>query len=156
MKKFQFKLTAVLRLRLHEEQEAQRELAELQQQADGLKGHLRTMQGHLEETRLEQREAVSGRVDLVAMRGAAKSAMQIARRADEIVRALAQFQPRLETARQNLVEKTRARRAIELLKERRYEEWKNEAEREEQATIDELANSRNQFQAACQLQKDEA
>jgi flagellar protein FliJ len=45
----------------------------------------------------------------------------------------------MEAARAGLIEAAKARRAVELLRERRWEEWKFAQEKAETAALDELA-----------------
>lgn len=52
---------------------------------------------------------------------------------------LAGVHQRLEASRLELVEATTRRKAVEVLKERRHEQWKSEEKRRENAASDELA-----------------
>jgi len=52
---------------------------------------------------------------------------------------LAGIHRRLETLREGLRAASRARRAVEILKERRFEAWRREQDRREQAELDEMA-----------------
>jgi flagellar export protein FliJ len=69
----------------------------------------------------------------------ASSSMQILRDAQRIVLELAGVHKRLEAARAELIEATKQRRAVELLRDRRFAEWRNAENKRETAAIDELA-----------------
>ena len=60
------------------------------------------------------------------------------REAERIARDLGEVYKALESARAELAEAAAARRAIELLRERRYEAWRRKHARAEDAFIDEL------------------
>jgi flagellar export protein FliJ len=67
--------------------------------------------------------------------------MAVDRLARRTVLELAGLSQRIEAARQTLVVAAQRRRAVEILKERRREEWKQEADRRETAFLDDLANA---------------
>jgi len=141
MPRFRFELDPVLRVRRLREQEKQRALAECEQARRDLEDRLRRHQENLAQGKEMMREAVVGRVDLAAMRGQAQASMQVQRRANEILLALAGAYQRIERARAELAEATRDRRAIELLRERRYAKWKADIEKAEIGFLDDLATS---------------
>jgi flagellar export protein FliJ len=82
---------------------------------------------------------MTGELDVDLMRLHAGATMRLMRDAERMVIALAGVHQRLDAARSELIEATRDRRAVELLRERRFEQWKAAIEKADDAAIDELA-----------------
>ena len=139
MVRFRFALDPLLKVRHRHEQVAQREVAELQRERLTMEDRIRAKQRLLAEGRLARRTALTGTLNIDALRGHAGSTLRVMRDAQRDVLELAGVHKRLESARAKLIDATRARRAVELLRERRYEVWRREHERRETAALDELA-----------------
>jgi flagellar FliJ protein len=139
MARFRFSLEPLLRLRRRREQECQRDVAVLERERLHLEGRLRRYQEELAAGKDSLRERLVGRVDTEALRRRAGQSRQILRSAQQAVVELAGVQKRLERARATLLEATTERRAVELLRERRFDAWKRRLEKAETAAIDELA-----------------
>ena len=77
-----------------------------------------------------------------ALRRQAATAIAAVRHAQQLTLQLAGVHQRLDTARDRLIEATKDRRAIELLRDRRHAEWKAGLEKAETASLDELAVGR--------------
>ena len=92
MKRFRFQLDSLLKVREARENEARRELADLLRQQREIEDRIRRQQDHLAEGRETMRASVQGKVDLVTMRAAAHSSMQVMREANRLVLQLAGFQ----------------------------------------------------------------
>lgn len=110
---------------LNEQRRLHHALRSCQEQVAGSKSHLR--------------ESLVGQLNLDGLRNQAGTSLQTMRRAQRFVLELAGVQRRLEAARRELLEASRARRAVELLRERRYAEWLAEQRKHEQNELDELA-----------------
>lgn len=138
MARFIFTLQAVLEQRERMEQQRQRVVAELEVERLRLEGMVRECQRGIVAERESQRRHL-GAGDLGAARSQAAAAARLDTRAQRIVVELAGLCKRLEAARAELLEASKARKAVELLKQHRYEEWRREQERRDAAAIDELA-----------------
>ena len=77
--------------------------------------------------------------DINAVRLQSGAAVRLAAAAQRKALELAGVLKRLESARAELLEATKRKKAVELLKERRFEEWKRDQDRRELAAVDELA-----------------
>ena len=77
--------------------------------------------------------------DMRGVRFQAGAATRLIASAQRAVLELAGVHKRLEAARAVLLEATKRRKAVELLKERRFEEWQQEQARREAAATDEIA-----------------
>ncbi|MGD9692777.1 MAG: flagellar export protein FliJ [Phycisphaerales bacterium] len=143
MAKFRFNLEAVLTQRRAKEQEKQRVVGELERDRLTLEGRLRTWNESLRAGREEMREALGspggGPVSVGDVRLHAAASLRMVAEAERLAVALAGLYRKIERARGELLDAARSRRAVELLKERRYEEWKREQDKREAEAVDEIA-----------------
>jgi flagellar FliJ protein len=138
MARFRFQLETVLRHRRNIEREKQRAVAELETQRVRLENDIRECQQGLERERGE----LTGRLteaDLHGVRWQAAAAMRLIVAAQRAALELAGVMKRLGVARADLLEAAKRRKAVELLRERRFDEWKLDQNRRELAAVDELA-----------------
>jgi flagellar export protein FliJ len=142
MGKFRFQLEPLLRLREREERDRQVDVANLERERRVIEERLRAQQASITNGQRELRSTMVGQLDVGALRSHAARSVELDRSARRMVLELAGVHRRLELAREALREARRARRAIELLKERRYEAWKAAIEKAETAALDELAVQR--------------
>lgn len=149
MARFVFELQAALEQRERVERERQVVVAQLQAEASQLEEFIRGRQRQIEQEKEELRQAlVSERaagasggmiVDLDAARRQGAAALGRIREAQQAALRLAGVLRRLDKARLDLLEAARQRKAVELLRDRRYEAWKLDQARREAAAVDELA-----------------
>ncbi len=140
MARFRFNLQAVLDQRRTVERERQREVAVLERERARVEDLIRECQRGIERERRELRRHVGpGEVALRDARLQAASGARLVARAQQAVLELAGVHQRLERARVTLLEASRRRKAVEMLRERRFEEWRWEQNRLEDRAIDELA-----------------
>lgn len=138
MARFRFSLEAVLRYRKSLEQLKQKAVAELEIERVRLEGLIRQQQLGLERERSE----LSGLLTEADMRGVrwqAAAAVRMVAVAQRYAIELAGVLKRLEAARAELLEASKRRKAVELLKERRFDEWRTDEAHRELASVDELA-----------------
>ena len=143
MKKFHFTLETLLELRKRKEDaikellgkkhaEAARARIAMGEVSDGLK--------EMQATEKQAREASAGKqIDLTSMRASVNYRntlkLDLIKRAQEIQ----EMEADAEYIRKRLVHATQARKALELLKEKRHGEWKTEYRRKEQVFLDEVS-----------------
>ena len=139
MPRFNFTLDPLLRARTQAEQARQIAVAELECRRMALEDRLREHQRGIAAGKAELGERLVGRLDVHELRLQGNAALALVRHAQRTVVELAGVHRRLEAARAELVEATRERRSIELLRERALERWRAEQERVETAALDELA-----------------
>ncbi len=138
MAKFRFSLQALLTLRRREEEVLERQLSALLAEKQRLEEELRSRQRELTAGKAELRAVLVGPLDAPALRHHAASAMAVDRLARRTVLALAGQAERIAAARALVVEAARRRRAVELLREKRLEEWHRVLDKKETALLDEL------------------
>jgi flagellar export protein FliJ len=134
MAKFRFKLEPLLTARRMEERTEQRAVAVIEREAA-----LRLRQTQLAEAKQVLRGQLTGTLDAHDLRMYASTALQHVRHAQRTVVELAGIHRRLEEARTRLAEAASRRRALELLKERRWQQWKTRLDKAEAAQLDDLA-----------------
>jgi flagellar FliJ protein len=142
MARFRFQLQPVLDARSRTEDARRRDVAALELERRRLEDRLRSGQVSISGARDEVREALIGTVRPESLRAQANVSLACMRDAQRLVLELAGVHRRLETARAALAEAAKQRRAIELVKERRFETWRRERDRREQSALDEIATNR--------------
>jgi len=141
VRKFAFRLEPVLEMRRRAEEERQRVVALLERERLEVEEKLRAVQRSIEAARQEQREMLSagGPVAVHGVRLQAGAAMAAMGRAHHLALELAGVMKRLESARGELLRAAAARKAVELLRERQLEQWRQEMGRREIADLDDIA-----------------
>ena len=139
MARFQFRFDPVLRQRQAAEDHCQRELALLLRQRMILQSQLRSMQQAISQSKRNLADGLVASVDLNRVSQFARYSGQETRRAQQIVVRMSGLEKQIEQARELLLDATRARRTMELLRERRYEKWRAEQQRRETIEMDEVA-----------------
>jgi flagellar export protein FliJ len=138
-------LEVVLEQRKRLEREQQIAVARLDRERLEVETRLRDLQRAIVESGSEMRSRLAGgggsggAVAIQDVRLQAGASLHLATRARLAALELAGVYQRLERAREELLKAARARRAVELLRERRHEEWKQEASRAEGRFVDEVA-----------------
>lgn len=139
MAKFVFRLEPLLTVRRRAEDDARRAFAVLQRERLALEDELRRRQQDIVAGKGRLRGTLTGRLDLRALRLGAGSTLNVIRQAQQLALRLAGIGQRMEPLRHALLEARTRRRAIELLRERRFDQWKAALEKAENAALDELA-----------------
>ncbi len=140
--RFRFSLQTVLEHRRRIEEDRLREVAVIEQERVRIEDRLRGINSRLVQTRADLRDrfapgAVRGGIGSVRMDSSA--ALRLTVEAQQAALELAGVLRRLERARATLLEATTARKGVERLRERRWEEWSAEARRREGRDLDEIA-----------------
>lgn len=139
MPRFRFSLDPVLRTRRLAEQGRQRTVAQIERERMELEELLRQQQMTIAQGKASLQHGLVGKIDAQGLRLHAAASIHLMRIAQRIVLELACVHRRLDAARVELLEATRRRRAVELLRQRRFEFWKAAQEKSETAMLDELA-----------------
>jgi flagellar export protein FliJ len=83
-----------------------------------------------------------GKVNLDLVANFTRYSGQATQRARQIVVKLAAMQNQVQASRQRLLDATRARRALELLRDRHFQQWKRQEQKRETRRLDELTSQR--------------
>lgn len=145
MAKFVFELDPVLRQREREERERQKAVAVLERQRLDLEAEIRTLHERAEQDRAEltARFRAGGPVDVRSIRQDTNAALAEEIRTRRAALRLAGVHKQIEAARRALLEAATRRRAVELLRDQRFEAWKAEQRKREATELDELAVMRH-------------
>lgn len=140
MARFRFRLQPVLRQRELAERDERLAVAEIERERLTLEERLRAAQRGIEE---EQRElsAIVGASGMNPAHARAQSAsiLRVRVQADRLARELTLVYRRLERARAELAQAAMKRRSMELLRDRKQEEFRRDENRNEDGMLDELA-----------------
>lgn len=141
MAKFRFELEAVLKQRLAIERQKQLALGELERLRINLEERLRGFHQSILSEKQDLRLALSpgGSLDASGVRMQANMSLHFVSKAQQTVYQLAVLHRKLETARKDLLAATTSRKAVEKLRERRYESWLASEARKEAAALDEIS-----------------
>lgn len=137
MQPFIFRYQAVLKQRTLVEQQKQRALAELLHERNAMFAQLCEMQETISTSKRQAAAGLVGKVDLDAIAGIARYSASCALQGNTVVRGLAQLEKRVEQARNELIEATKNRKALELLRDRQRQAWDLEQRRMEAKRLDE-------------------
>lgn len=139
---YRFKLEALRRYRQFQEDELQRELAEVQKLKDGAMARLHEYEAQLEKTRKElyQQQSESVRSSLLAIfpRFLERMTESIA----DQQRTVASIEKQFEAKRQALMEAVKKRKTLEKLEEKEFNAYMADLSLEEQKFINEMAINR--------------
>jgi flagellar export protein FliJ len=141
MARFIFKLQAVLTQRQAAERRCQAAVAVLERERAAVEARIRELQRAIVAARDDVRAGLAGgegTLDIRGVRLAAGASLHLVARAQRAVIELSGVHGRLDAARVQLLRAATRRRAVELLRERRYEEWLSEERRREDAALDEI------------------
>ena len=142
MATFRFEHEPVLFQRRTEEDHCQRELAKALRSRMILMDQLRRMQENISLSKRQLGDGLVGRVDVDQVSHFARYGGQVTQRAHEFVSKLAAVERQVTAARGSLAEATRARKSLESLRQKRYDQWLSQLHRREQAQLDEFASQR--------------
>ncbi len=149
MAKFRFNLQPVLDQRERIERDRKLMVARVQSERAALENQLRDFQGAISAQKGDLRAAMTGDgadggtvIDAAKLRVQAHASLTLQVKAQRVVLQLAGLHRRLEVARAALATAAKDRRAVEVLKERRFARWKAEQDRRAATALDEIVTSR--------------
>jgi len=142
--RFTFRLQALLEARARDERERQIEVGAVEAQRRGLEDAIRSRHAAARAGREDLRVALApgGPRSMAGVRLQAGASIRLEAQTQALAIELAGTLKRLEEARERLLEASRARKAVELLREKRFEEWKREQDRREASEQDDLVSGR--------------
>lgn len=139
MARFRFTLALLLDRRLKEEEARRLVLAKIEGQRRALEDSLRERQREISAGREEWRRQLVGEIDPAALRHQAGASLGLLRKAQRTVIEMAGLEKSLNRAKEDLIEAARARRALEILRERRFAAFQAVEARREREQLDEFA-----------------
>ncbi|MAG17751.1 MAG: flagellar export protein FliJ [Phycisphaerae bacterium] len=139
---FRFKLDPVLKHRGMIENQCQHNLAKLMRQRHIMHTQLRQMQETISRSKHQLASALVGRVDVNQIHQFSRHSGPVVLREQKIVIALAQLEVRIDAARQALLDATRNRKALQLLRDKEFRLWRRLTNVRDVARVDEITSQR--------------
>lgn len=142
MKKFKFRLENVLALRTRIEQDKKRDLALVNKELVEATHKIGLFKGVVNQTSLKMKEKTKNTVDVAQVMFFNSYILQLKQLIQFQHQKVHEINQRLEEKRKILAVATQNRKIIEKLKEKQYDEFMKNAERQEQLFIDDIAISK--------------
>ncbi len=142
MPTFRFRYETLLEHRRRLEDAAQRELAQHLRTRMILHDQLRRQQQTIQESKQQLGQSLVGRVDVAAVGRFAQYSGQARLTGQQIVQRLAALERTVAEARERLLDASRQRKALEVLRDKHLRQWQREQELLEQNEIDDLTTQR--------------
>lgn len=139
MKRFSFRLAPVLELRKRTEDAVKLELAKKNQQILDAKQELASLHGELVALQTEEKGRRSRNANIQALRASVSYRFRLKEDILKTGNKVEDLNHDALVIQGSLVKAVQARRAIELVRESRYRDWKKDAQREGQAFTDEVS-----------------
>jgi flagellar FliJ protein len=138
MARFVFKLRAVLKQRRWVERQRQRELASAQRAVQDAEDELARLQQEVRDANEFARQSLAvGRVNVGLLAQHRLYLVAAGKRMQDAARRIDVARQEMLAAQQRLVDATKQRRVIEMLRDRQLQQWKAEQDRRELALLDE-------------------
>jgi flagellar FliJ protein len=141
MKRFSFSLQSILELRERDEEDAKMALAEKEAELIRCKGEQQQLEQNLIQFQLEQKEERTSGQSVAELSYSVhwrnKLKLDIVHKNQE----MEEIRSDIDLARANLLEATKKRKGMELLREKKLEQWQKERNRKDQEFLDELAGN---------------
>ncbi len=142
MARFVFTLQQVLNARQREEDALRRAVAAIERERRSLEDRIRSQQELIRGSRHALSSRLVGMLAVADVRGEGATTLRAMRSAQKLVIELAGVHRRLERSRGELLAASKRRRAVELLRDKRFSQWKHALDKAETAALDELAVQR--------------
>jgi flagellar FliJ protein len=140
MPRFKFTLEALLRQRKRLERQRQRDLALLQRDMRQLEEELRQLGASMASTTQLVRSRMVGKLDMAFLAAHRRYLLSMQMKGQSLMQRMATLKPQIENRRGLLLAAAKDRKAIEMLRQRRLEQWQAEQNRKENAELDEISN----------------
>jgi len=139
MKRFSFKLQTLLDVRNNLEEQLKLRLAAKNREIIGKSRELKELHDRLRDLQATEKSARSGNEPVLLMRYGVSYRYKLKSDILRTGRHIDELRAEANEIRRELVEATRARRALEIIRERQLSEWKKTYRRGEQNFIDDVA-----------------
>jgi flagellar FliJ protein len=140
MPKFVFKLEGVLKQRKHAERQRLLELGVIQKDMTRLQENLRTLDQTVRDAEKDLREnRMTGKLDLAFLAAHRRFAFSMQRKAMALAEQMAGVKIKVDEAQKKLTDAVKRRKAIEKLREKQLERWREDLARAEIHEMDEVA-----------------
>ncbi|MGD9201181.1 MAG: flagellar export protein FliJ [Chitinispirillia bacterium] len=142
MKRFEFNLQPLLDKRNREEEEIKMELARKNIQIQDLGQEIHKLKTELEKFQNDQKKTRENTSDLLSLKFSVSYRNKLKLDILDKGKDFQTFEKQQREIRQRLIHATQQKRAIELIKEKKYKEWLKEYQHREQVFIDDVSQQR--------------
>lgn len=142
MKRFEFPLEVVLEKRKRDEDAIKLELSLKHKEINEAKKKMQDLKNQLQEMQAAQKKERLGSLIIVALKYSVSFRNKIKLDMMATDDHIQELYGQLGVIKQRLIRAKQQKRAIELIKERRFEEWQKENKRKEQVFIDDISQQR--------------
>lgn len=142
MKRFRFTLEALLTIRKRQEEEVRREFARKNDEITRAETELRQLHESLRDLATEEKERRIGSVSVSELRSGVGYRHTLKLNVETTGKQIQRLRKEAGQIRLRLVEATKKKRAVEILKERRYTQWKEAYRAQEQEFTDDLSQKK--------------
>ena len=139
MAEFKFKLEPVLKQRKQLEDQAQRDLAQLLRHQMILENQLRDMQQTINTNKHALTDVLKSTVEVSHVRQHGVHVNHVRAKAQQIVLQMLALNRQIDNARAVLQQAMKQRKAIELLRDKQYEDWRKTTLKREALELDEIS-----------------
>jgi flagellar export protein FliJ len=140
MPEFQFRLSPLLTVRRRQRELRQTELADALGAGDRLEAQRAAVESELRDQHSRTRAGTApGRIDAASLGTAGRYESELRTRLAALATEQVRMAAEIEQARQTLIEADRDVRALEKLRDRRFEEFQSDQRRAERALLDEMS-----------------
>ncbi len=143
MKRFTFSLQSVLNLREQEESDAKLSLAEKEGELVSCNQELENIKSDLNKFQAKEKANRKASQSAIELRYSVSWRHKIKKDISQKLSEIEEVKIDIDVARKKLIEATKKRKGLEILRENKLDKWKKAANREEQLFLDEL--SQNSF-----------
>ncbi|MFP4164150.1 MAG: flagellar export protein FliJ [Chitinispirillaceae bacterium] len=139
MKNFEFRLETYLDVKKRAEEEIKLRLGEMNRQAEEVRVSIQKLHDKLKQFQRSEKEVRRGGEDVASLRCSVAYRHSIKHELLNEGRRLDEVMVQIYSINQQLIKASQERRAVEILKEKQFLEWKKKKNKAEQEFIDELS-----------------
>ena len=139
MKAFKFRLETLLEMRERDEEKVKLKLAAKNSEIGAVRKSVASIHQSLKELQQSEKQQRVESLSIMGMRHSVAFRYKLKSDLLNEARKLDALSAEADTIRQELVEATRRRRAVEIIKDKRFTQWKKEYLKKEQGFIDDIS-----------------
>ncbi|KMQ51163.1 hypothetical protein CHISP_1869 [Chitinispirillum alkaliphilum] len=139
MKKFVFSLEALLEVRIRKEEDIEKKLAQKNGEIELVRKEIERIQQDLKNFQISEKSRRAHGEDIFSMRYSVSWRNQLKLDMLTMGKKYDDLCAQAYSIRQELTKATQEKKAVEIIKEKRYREWKLKHKREEQKALDDIS-----------------
>jgi len=143
LKRFTFRLKKVMELRKWRERFSQQRLAEAQTDRDRARGDLDRTRGELNDHYSERRHHAKSSITAGTALAEATYSQRLLKEEADSMKKVEKNERNVKKCREDLIEKSREKKVLEKLHDRRYDEYQISSKRQAQKVLDDEAANRH-------------